>query len=86
MKKLLVLACFGMLIGAASGCRVCECWREAWNSRFHPQQQQAVVVSEPCVVTDSCCTPCAPTASPCTSGCGASTTAPMIVPGPVPVR
>jgi hypothetical protein len=79
MKKLLMLSALGLVLLAASGCRVCECWREAWGSRFRPQPQpqQAVIVTEqPCVVTDSCCSPCS---SPCTS-------APAIVPGPVPVH
>ena len=79
MKKLMVLTVFGMLLGSTAGCRIGECWREAWNSRFRPQPQQTVVVSEPCVVTDSC-NPCA---SPCASPCA---TTPMIAPGPVPAR
>lgn len=81
MKRLLTLMMFGMLLGSMTGCRVCDCWRQAWNSRFHPQQQQqAVIVSEPCVVTDSCSTPCG---SPCGSGGGVTT---VVTPGPVPAR
>jgi hypothetical protein len=75
MKRLMLLMLFGMLLGGATGCRVAECWRYAWNSRFHPQQQQqAVVCSEPCVVSDSC-------ASPCSTPCG---TTPMSSPTPIP--
>jgi hypothetical protein len=80
MKRLLVLMVFGMLLGGLNGCRICECWREAWCSRFRPQQQATVVVTEPCVVTESCCSPCS---TPCISPC---TTSPMIVPGPAPAR
>lgn len=75
MKRLMILAVLGVLACGTAGCRIGECWRYAWNSRFHPQQQ-AVVVTEPCVVTDPCCNPCE---SPCT-------VAPMIAPGPVPAR
>jgi hypothetical protein len=63
MRKLLALAVLSVLLGGATGCRIGECWREAWCSRLCPQRQQAVIVSEPCVVTDSCCNPCC---SPCT--------------------
>jgi hypothetical protein len=76
MKRLMVLAVLGMLFSAANGCRVCDCWREAWNPRPRPQPQQTVVVGEPCVVSDPCSSPCA---NPCTA-------APMMVPGPVPSR
>jgi hypothetical protein len=77
MKKLLIISALGMLLMAVGGCRVCECWREAWGSRFRPQPQQAVIVTEqPCVVTDSCNSPCS---SPCSA-------APAITTGPVPVR
>jgi hypothetical protein len=78
MKKLLTLAILATLFSAAGGCRIGECWREAWNSRFHPQQQQTVVVSDPCMMTDPCCSPCG---SPC--GC---TSAPVMTPGPVVVH
>lgn len=76
MKKLFMLTVLGILLAGAAGCRIGECWRYAWNSRFGPPQQQAVVVSGPCVVSDPCC-------NPCPSPCGA---APMITPNPVPVR
>ena len=75
MKRLMILAVLGLLVSSTAGCRIGECWRYAWNSRFHPQPQQTVVVAEPCVMadpcSDACSTPCAP--------CGA---APMVVPGP----
>jgi hypothetical protein len=74
MKRLMVLMIFGMLFGSATGCRIGECWRYAWNSRFPPRQN--VVVTEPCVVSDPCCDPCS---SPCSSPCS---TTPMITPGP----
>lgn len=82
MKKLLSLIAIGMLIGGMSGCRVAECWRYAWNSRFHPQQQQqqaTVVVSEPCVVDD--CSPCV------TTSCGSPCATPTVTtPVPTPSR
>ena len=82
MKRVLILLMFGMLLGAVAGCRIGECWNYAWNSRFPPrqQQQQAVVVGQPCVVSDSCCTPCG---APCNAPCNV---APAITPNPVPVR
>ena len=70
MKRLLVLMVFGMLLGSATGCRIGECWRYAWNSRFPPRQ--TVVVTEPYVVSDPCCDPCA-------TPCGAAT---LMAPGP----
>jgi len=78
MKRLMILAVLGILLSSAVGCRIAECWKYAWNSRFHPQQQQqTVVVAEPaCVVTDTC-------ASPCESPCAA---APAITPTPIPAR
>jgi hypothetical protein len=76
MKRLMIVAVLGLLVSSTAGCRIGECWRYAWNSRFHPQQQQqTVVVTEPCVMTESCCDPCS---SPC-APCGA---APMVAPGP----
>jgi hypothetical protein len=74
MKRLMVLMIFGMLLCSATGCRIGECWRYAWNSRFPPRQ--TVVVAEPCVVTESCGNPCA---SPCSSPCGGAT---LMAPGP----
>jgi len=59
MRKLLALAVLSVLLGGAAGCRIGECWREAWRSRFCPQPQQTVIVSEPYVVTDACSNPCA---------------------------
>jgi hypothetical protein len=74
MKRLMILGVLGLLVSSTAGCRVAECWRYAWNSRF-PQRQQTVVMTEPCVVADSCVDTCS---SPC-APCGA---APMIAPGP----
>ncbi len=77
MKKLLAFTVLGLFLSGASGCRIGECWRQAWNSRFHPQPQQTVVIADPCVVTDSCSNPCS---DPCGGGM------PVITPGPAPVR
>lgn len=77
MKRLILLMMFGMLLVGATGCRVAECWRYAWNSRFHPQPQPTVVVSEPCVVNDSCCNPCS---TPCAMP---ATVTPTLSPTPV---
>jgi hypothetical protein len=68
MKRLMVLAALGTLLVGTTGCRVAECWRYAWNSRFHPQQ--TAVVSQPCCVTETVCDPCGGatvTAAPCAS-------------------
>jgi hypothetical protein len=84
MRKLLSVIALGMLVGSMSGCRVAECWRYAWNSRFHPQQQQqqaTVVVSEPCCVSDCCSSPCVTTSS-----CGCSGTPTIGTPVPTPSR
>ena len=50
MKRLMMLAILGAVLSGTTGCRVVECWRYAWNSRFHPQQpqQQAVICADPC--------------------------------------
>ncbi len=70
MKKLTILTILSLTFVAASGCRVAECWRWAWNSRFHPERNaQPVLVADPC---DPCCDPCA----------GGTT----VVPGPVVVQ
>jgi hypothetical protein len=54
MKRLMILGAFGaLLVLSASGCRLGECWRAAWAPRCCPQQ--AVMVSDPCCVTDSPC-------------------------------
>jgi hypothetical protein len=85
MKRVLILLMLGMLLGAMVGCRIGECWNYAWNSRFPPrQQQQAVVVGQPCVVSDSC----APCPAPCGPACGGApyNAAPPITPNPMPVR
>ena len=68
MKRLLVITVFIVLVGGASGCRVAECWRYAWNSRFHPERN--VIVADPVVMVDPCCDP---SGDPCGSGgCGTS--------------
>jgi hypothetical protein len=78
MKKLLTLTLLGMMLGGLSGCRIAECWRYAWNSRFPPKTQQAVVVAEPCVVCEDPCESSCPCPSPCS--------APASVPSPIPVK
>jgi len=67
MKKLLLFASITLLLVGTSGCRIAECWRQAWQSRFGARQTQTVVVADPCcdpcVVTDpcnACVSPCAP--------------------------
>lgn len=74
MKRLMILAVLGLMVSSTAGCRIGECWRYAWNSRFPARQQQTVVVAEPCVMVDPCADACS---SPC-SPCGP---APMVVPG-----
>jgi hypothetical protein len=68
MKKLMILLVFGALLAGTTGCHVAECWRYAWNSRFHPERNAPP--AQPCVIADPCCDPCA-------DPCGA----PMVVPG-----
>ncbi len=73
MKKLLTVMVFGMLLGSMTGCRIGECWNQALCSHCRPQpQQQPVMVSQPCVVSDPCGSPCG---SPCSG-------APVVTPGP----
>jgi hypothetical protein len=55
MKRMMMLIVFGALLSAASGCHLGECWRSTWGGRH---QQQTVVVSEPCCVSDSPCDSC----------------------------
>jgi len=74
MKKLMILLVFGTLLVGMTGCHVTECWRYAWNSRFHPERNAPP--AQPCVVAD----PCDPCGDPC--GCGA----PMVTPGPMMVK
>jgi hypothetical protein len=72
MKKLMMLLVLGILLVGTTGCHVGECWRWAWNSRFHPERNapaaQHCIMVDPC---DQCCDPC--------GGGGA----PMVVPAPV---
>ena len=74
MKRLMILVVLGLLVSSTAGCRIGECWKYAWNSRFPRQQQQTVVVADPCVMVDPCSDPCSSACAPC----GA---APMVVPG-----
>ena len=69
MKRLLVLAVLGTLLGVAGGCRVGECWTYAWNSRFHPERN---VRMQPCVMADPC-------SEPSYGGWGGET---VVTPGP----
>lgn len=65
MKKLLILTTFGILIAAASGCRMCDwLWRGSAVTA-----QPASVYCDPCAVP--ACDPCAP-------ACGSTGT--MMVP------
>jgi len=89
MMKLTNVMLLGLLLVGLSGCRIGECWREAWNSRRCPPQ--TVVVTEPVVMTDVCCdpcgspcgTPCVVPSSPCCAPAPAATmTAPVLSPGP----
>jgi hypothetical protein len=65
MKKAFALVVLCVLFSGTAGCRIGECWREAWQSRFCPQQQRTVIVAEPpCVMSDSCASPCG-TCAPC---------------------
>ncbi|NLF07794.1 MAG: hypothetical protein GX594_07410 [Pirellulaceae bacterium] len=75
MKRLLLFTLLALMLGGLSGCRVAECWRYAWNSRFHPERN--VIVTEPVMMVDPCCDPCA---DPCGTSCGAPATmcAPML--------
>jgi hypothetical protein len=71
VKKLMILTVLGLLFGSVAGCHIGECWRE---SRAERNPQQAVIVSEPCVVTDSCCNSCGTSCSSCA--------APALTPSP----
>ncbi len=77
MRKLFALVVLTVVLSGAAGCRIGECWNEACCSHCRPRTQ-TVVVSEPCMVTDSCCgTPCMSCGAPCP--CNA---APVISPVP----
>jgi hypothetical protein len=71
MRRVFALVVLTVLLSGATGCRIAECWREAWCSHC-PQRQQAVMVSEPYVMSDSC--------SPCSSPCSSCTSAPAMAP------
>ena len=83
MKRLLVLAALGTLLGVAGGCRVGECWRYAWNSRFHPERN---VRMQPCVMADPCSDPCyggETVVTPAMPGPGCGCGGSAVMPGPV---
>ena len=63
MRKVFALVVLTALLSGATGCRIGDCWREAWCSHCPQQRQSAVVATEPCVVSDTC-TSCG---SPCSS-------------------
>jgi hypothetical protein len=68
MKKQMMLLAFGILMVAASGCHVGECWRYAWNSRFHPERnapQAQTCVPVECDPCDACGGGGVPMAAPC---------------------
>jgi hypothetical protein len=56
MKRLMMYAVLGALLAGTTGCHIGDCWRSAWNSRCN--RQQAMVCSEPCIVSDSPCDTC----------------------------
>jgi hypothetical protein len=70
MKRVMMLLVCGALLVGATGCHVGECWRYAWNSRFHPERNAPQ--AQPFVVADPC--------DPCCDSCGGATT---VVPGPM---
>jgi hypothetical protein len=76
VKRMLILTTLGIVLVAAGGCHVCECWDYAWNSRYRERNCAAQPCAQPCgpcVVTDSCCSECGPAIvapSPCGCGCG----------------
>jgi hypothetical protein len=49
MKKLLILTILGLSLGGTAGCRVADCWKEAWNARFHPERNE-----QPCMMVEPC--------------------------------
>lgn len=82
MKKLMIIATLAFVFSSTAGCHIADCWRWAWNSRFHPERNAPA--AQPCVVVDPCYDPCVSTttvssAAPCTS-CGTPAAA---VPGPI---
>ena len=88
MKKLLALSFLGVVLCGASGCHVGECWRYAWNSRFHPERNaQLCAPQQTCVVSDSCCCdPCdgaTVVTTPASPGCNCGGGAPVVTPGPI---
>ncbi len=78
MKRLLILAVLGMLLGSAAGCRCCE---SLWHG---PAYQQ------PCPPTVTCPSPCASPCGPCEAGASVPVMAPAVpavgpvVPAPGP--
>jgi hypothetical protein len=76
VKKQIMLLVLGVFVIAMTGCHAAECWRYAWNSRFHPERNappaQTVIVEDPCdPCPDSCGGGC--------SSCGTTN----VVPGPM---
>lgn len=69
MKRLLVIAVVGMLLGSTSGCRF---WNCLWRG---PAQQQCA----PAAIAYP--SPCATTCSPCDTGATVTTSTPGPVPG-----
>ncbi|MEN6457653.1 MAG: hypothetical protein ABFC63_01875 [Thermoguttaceae bacterium] len=91
MKKLLLLTVLGTLLGVSGGCRIGECWRYAWNSRFHPERN---CKQQTCVMVDPCDDPCSGetviTSEPTTvvtpapsGGCNCGGGSGAVMPGPV---
>jgi hypothetical protein len=78
MKRLLLLAVLGMLLGSAAGCRFWDC---LWHGPAYRQ---------PCPPAVACPSPCPPSCAPCDAGVGVPAGAsvapaigpPVIAPGP----
>jgi hypothetical protein len=73
VKRLLILSTFAAVLAISGGCKVCECWDYAWNSRSRPNvaAQPCMQTCSPCVISDSCCSECGPTiVAPGPAGCG----------------
>lgn len=86
MKRLLLTMIVGVSLSAA-GCHIGECWRYAWNSRFHPERN-AQLCQPQYMMVDPCSDPCSDGAivtTPTTGGgCGCGT--PTVTPGPMVTR
>lgn len=77
MRKTLIVLLLGTLLATSSGCRVGQCLRYAWNSRFRPERNMLI---QPYMVCDPCCDPCGSgvvvSSDPC--GCGTAALPPGV--------